>query len=200
MNPEERLKVILQEYAILRGEQGRRFDAIDKMTNYIILIMLGIAGAMVSLSGRSVPVSEIVSSATSACLPIFFSPPIFGYLHNEIMIFRIGRYIHGQLAREVNRDVLERLLGWDAFNVREATRFFPIVATFFRNLILVLPIIVPTALSVILLPMGPRWINVLLGVDIGICVTTIAVIAYKGIYFLRVADGRASNSISPSSR
>jgi len=186
MSVGERLNVILHEYAVLRDEQGRRFDAIDKMTNYIILVILGIAGVAVTLfeEYESNPVSLIVA----VCLPLFFSPFVFGYLYNEFMIFRIGRYINRVLVQEIRKETKGALLGWDEFNVRETVRFFPLLTAFFRNLILVFPIGTPLFISVAVFPERPCWADILICIDGIILAIIIATIAYKGVYFLHVVD------------
>lgn len=184
----ERISVILQEYTMLKSEQGRRFDTIDKMTNYILLIILGIAGAVITLFEKSI--SETVSLTVIVCLPLFFSPLIFGYLDNELMIFRIGRYIHSILSKEISQEITKgRLLGWDEFNARESMRLFPLIITLFRNLILILPVVTPLLISITTFHERPFWANILIGVDVVILIAIVAVIAYKAVYFVHVVNG-----------
>ncbi len=186
----ERSEVILREYAALRSEQGRRFDSIDKMTNYILLMMLGISGFAVTISKEKVATDLVL--AVVACLPIFFSPLVFDFLHNKLMVYRIGRYLHQALAREIGEEIRAQLLGWDDFNNREALRWFSMTTTVFRNFILILPIAVPMAIAFLVFRERPYWVNVLLGADTAVLAATIAVITYKGFYFLHVVNGRVA--------
>ncbi len=188
----ERSEVLLREYAALRSEQSRRFDSIDKMTNYILLIMLGISGFAVTLSKQQASID--LAMMAMAWLPVFFSPLVFDFLHNELMVYRIGSYIHRVLAREIESEIHERLLQWDEFNNQEALLWFSLVTTLFRNLILVLPVSVPTAMVFLNFHTRPRWVNILLAADVTVFAATVAVIAYKGFYFLRVVNGRVAQS------
>ena len=183
----DRLPVILQEFVVLRNEQGRRFDTIDKMTNYILLTLLGISGAAVTLSKE--PTSQPIAFWAIASLPVLFAPLIFSYLHNELMIYRIGKYIHGVLAKQINAYREEKLLGWDEFNVREAAKFLSLSTALFRNLILVLPVAIPLVICLKMFHGRSRWANILLGADAIVLIAIVAVIAYKGIYFVHVVNG-----------
>lgn len=145
-----RLLTYLEEYKALRAEQTRRMSNQQNITYILVIVLAGILGFTYQIK----PENEEAFNYILLITPILSSALVFVYLDHDIMISRVGRYIHEKLREKVAQVISsEDVWEWDEYHVmesRETLSSLSAISFLSRFILLIIAIIGPLILFFII--------------------------------------------------
>lgn len=139
----------LQEYIALRAEQRTRLDGANRIIQYYVAIIAGIATGFIALFRTSASTqlgTATQASSTTAdyqyivgliflCIPALTMPFALTQHNEELFVLRIGKYLE-KCKEDISEKGDGRYWNWEEFHYSETTLAFTISGIFRSGLLL----------------------------------------------------------------